>query len=444
MLAAGMSEIGAVRPALAGVLSMAFALRCGWVGLATLDPSDGQYFDMVFYHISALQLAAGNGYTRLDGTPTAVWPPLYPVLLAVVYALSDGSFLLGKLANALFGTFTALFTYLIGCRLVSRRVGLLAAAFFAACPDDIFFSNFVMSEPAFGAIFTGGAWLFTVLNQRRPAAGAFSWFALGGAVALASLTRGVAAAWLGVPILIWIAGSRSLRASSRQAAALLLGFACVLAPWTIRNALQMGAPIPIATSLGRTLGHAHSPFQRGGASPKGLLYWRRIADRFEHLPQPQRELTVNRVLTRLSLEYMLTHPGHELRILPARFYHLFEHGHVGLEIGRPKLESGEMKPFFGPGRHRAIAGFADAYFYTLLALGLLGLARFFRHRDATALVVPLSAGYFTALHVLLFPDDPRYHLPMLPFLALSAAWLLVGWSERLRSQPETLPGVVSP
>ena len=47
--------------ALACVLALAFGLRLGWIALAKLDPSDGDYFDMVFYHLTAHRLLDGAG-----------------------------------------------------------------------------------------------------------------------------------------------------------------------------------------------------------------------------------------------------------------------------------------------------------------------------------------------------------------------------------------------
>lgn len=411
--------------ALACVLALALGLRLAWIGIAALDPSDGDYFDMLFYHLTAHRLLDGQGYTRVDGTPTAVWPPLYPMLLAGVYAISDGSFEAGRLANALLGALTTCFTYAIGRRLAGGRVGLVAACLFAVCPDEIFFSNLVMSEVAFVTLFTGVVWLFVVLDQRRPAPGWLGWAGLGVCIGLASLTRGVAIAWLAIPVAIGWLGSRSFGRAALRGAFVALGLALALLPWTLRNLVQLGAPIPLATSLGRTLGHAHSPYQAGGASIKGLIYWRRVGDRYAHLPQPEREVVTNRVLTRMTLAYMLSHPRHELSILPLHVRELFRHGHVGLEIGRKKLPGDVPEPFFSEAWHRGIAGVADGLFYALLALGLAGLPLCFRRGDATALVIPLTIAYFAALHTLLFPDDPRYHLPMLPFLALSAAGLIV-------------------
>jgi len=420
--------------ALAVILVLAFVLRAGWILLALLDPSDGEYFDMVWYHITALQIAAGNGVTRLDGTPTAVWPPLYPALLAPLYLITNGSLLSGKLLNPFFGVLTTAIVFDVGRRLAGRRAGLLAAALFAACPDDVFFSNFVMSEAAFAMLFMANVWLFIVLQGRRPEPGPAAWLGLGLAAGIATLTRGIALAWLAVPIAVWLAALRPLRAVARRAAWALLGLTLVIAPWTIRNLVLMDYPILVASSLGRTLAHAHSPYETGGPSLKTLVYRNQIQKRFEHLPQPRMEVELMRAYTRLSLAYMFSHPGHELRILPNRVRHLFRHGHAGLDIGRAKLPSGEPKPFFGPLRHRAIAVFADLYFYALLLLGVLGMPRLFATGDRTALVVPLGLGYFAFFHLIVFPADPRYHHPMLPLLALSAGALLAALGSRRRDQ----------
>ncbi len=409
------------------MLLLAFGLRAGWVLAARLDPFDGDVYDSAFYHITALQLVAGKGYTRLDGAPTAVWPPGYPGLLALTYALSGGSVLAAKLANALFGALATFFSWATAARLFGSRAGLIAGALFAACPDDVFYANFLLSEPAFGALFTGVIWLFVVLEQRS-APGPSAWLALGAATGLAALTRGIALAWLAVPVLIWWRRDGARRPVLARAALAFAGLACVLLPWTLRNALELGAPVLLATSFGRTLAHAHGPFETAEGSLKGFVWRQQVAKRYAHLGQPQQEIQLNRAFTRLSLEQILSQPGRELALLPARAVQLFRHGHRGLEIGRPKLPSGERRPVFGARGHAWLAGVADAAFYALLVLGLLGTGRCLRDPTGTAWVVPLTVAYVAFLHVVLFPADPRYHVPVLPLLAVSAG----GWlAERL-------------
>ena len=122
--------------------------------------------------------------------------------------------------------------------------------------------------------------------------------------------------------------------------------------------------------------------------------------------------------------WMLGHPGDELGMLPRRLLHLFGSGHRALDIGRPRLEEGGRKPVFGQIGHAVLAWTADLMFWGLLCLGLLGAWQCLRQPDRTAWVLPLTLLYFTALHVALFPADPRYHAPMLPVLAVCAgSWL---------------------
>lgn len=414
------------RWAVAALLLVACAARVGWIALARLSPFDGVYYDMAWYHIAASQIAAGNGLSDADGVPTARWPPVYPALVALAYRLAGPSLEVGRLLNPVFGALASFFTYRLGCRLAGWKVGIVAGFLYALCLDEIFFASFVMSEPCFGAIFLGCVLLFVALEQRVPKPRPWAWLGLGVALGLATLTRAIAAAWLTIPCAIWLASTRSWRISLARTGFAALGLALVVAPWTARNAVRMGYPIPIASSVGLVLANAHSPWETGGPSRDAMIQRRRFERRFTHLPFPEREVAVMRAYTRASIAYMLTHPGHELRVLPNRVRNLFLHGHVGLLIGRRRLAPGEPDPFLTPGWNRAIAGVADAFFFALLALGVVGLPRWLRGRDRSAWLVPLTLGYFCFWHLVVFPADPRYHLPMLPFLALSAARIAVG------------------
>ena len=80
------------------------------------DPRDGRYDDSVWYDTSARHLAAGDGYVfdpnawkTADGTPiypdeyalspTALWPPGYPITLAAIYKLTGDSLNAARLFN---------------------------------------------------------------------------------------------------------------------------------------------------------------------------------------------------------------------------------------------------------------------------------------------------------------------------------------------------------
>src|ERR1700754_1775195 len=41
--------------------------------------------DTFFYHSVGARLAEGHGYTLLDGSPTAGWPPVWTFMVSLVY-----------------------------------------------------------------------------------------------------------------------------------------------------------------------------------------------------------------------------------------------------------------------------------------------------------------------------------------------------------------------
>ncbi|TDI98502.1 MAG: hypothetical protein E2O73_09225 [Deltaproteobacteria bacterium] len=422
-----MGALSNERLMLTAVFALAAGLRLAWVLALDFDPTTtGFHYDMTWYQLAGHQVAAGNGLTRYDGTATAVWPPGYPMLLGGIYRLTGGSFLAAQLANALLGGLAAVFTLLLGARLFGSGVGVVAGVLFAAFPDDIFFSPVILSEVFFGTVLTGVVLSFAILHSRegRPRLG--YWFAFGMLVGAATLIRGITLAFLLVPLAMWWVSSRSLRVTAIKTAVAGLGLMCVLAPWTLRNYMKLGYPVLVATSIGRTLGHAHS--ETGGPTLQALQRRVKFGRQFEHLPQPQREIETMRAWQRMTTRYMWEHPWEELRLIPTRFYHLYKHGHEGFLLGRDKRES--VEPAFRPRTDRAIRIGADVYYFGVVTLAFIGLLRMLA--DRTRLLMPLTVLYFTALHSVLFPGNPRYHSAVIPFLCIAAASVLVALRDRLR------------
>ena len=418
--------------ALIALFLLAVGLRLAWILAVDVDPVlGGFHYDMLWYHLAGGQIAEGHGLTRYDGAPTAVWPPAYPALLGGIYFLTGGSVLAAQIINAFLGGLGCLFTCLLGRRLFGDDVGLIAGVLFAAFPGDIFFAPMILSEILFETVLTGAALLFVVWNSRDGGSGLPRWFAFGMLIGAASLIRGIAVAFLIVPFGVWLLSSHSLRASLLKTCLAGLGLVCVIAPWTARNWVELGHPVLIATSIGRTLGHAHS--ETSGPTVKALAKRQEFERQFAHLSNPEREIETMKAWQRMTLRYMWTHPREKLRTIPVRFYHLYKHGHEGFLWGRDKLESGGgLHPVFGPSVDRAIRIGADVYYFAVIALAIAGLLQTLTAADRTRLLLPLTVLYFTALHSVLFPGNPRYHSAAIPFLCIAAAAALATARARIR------------
>ena len=274
---------------LLAVFAVALDLRLGMLAYAHPDPRDGRYDDSVWYDTTARHLANGDGYVfdptvwvAADGSriypdedalsPTALWPPGYPLTLAVVYAATGDSVLAGQLLNVLFGAATVALVFLIARRLFDLTAAVFAGLSLAVLPSHILFSSVLLSETYFGfllALLLAITVYFVLDTPRRDQpttniGGPAIIFALGVLTAFAGYVRGEFLIYGGVLALLvlWRFG----RSSPVPLAALAIGAAFVVVPWTVRNAVTMDELIVGTTGAGRVMYQGHNPETDGGPS----------------------------------------------------------------------------------------------------------------------------------------------------------------------------------
>jgi len=414
------------RRMLVAVLLLGFALRVGWILAVDVDPRSEFHFDMTFYELAALRLTEGALLRDFDGTPTAKWSPGYPLLLGTAYLAFGKQLIVGKLLNAVLATLCGWLCYRLGSRLFRPAVGLAGAAIFAVMPGDIFYSALLLSEVAFSALFTFAVWWFVVLDERRPERLLPRWLGFGMLIGAAILLRGTAGLYLAVPVAIWWA-SRSFGDALRMGAVAAAGLVLVVAPWTLRNQVVLGAPVIVSTQqVGMAMTFAHSEMADGGYSQRLVTFRNELVEPFADLPNPEREIAEWRFEMRRAFDYARTHPLRELSLIPRRLVSLYAHDHAALPWLTPKPAPGRKKPaIFSPRGDRALVIAADWSFYAILALALAAIPRTLTRRRPAAWILPGSLAYVTLLHGVLFAGDPRFHAPLVPLLAVLAASTLL-------------------
>ena len=422
------------RAALAALLALAAGLRIACVFAIDVDPRRDFHLDMTWYDLAALRLTQGALLRASDGTPTAFWPPGYPLLLAATYSVFGPHLLAAKLLNVALSVATCAFVFALGTRLFGARVGLCAAAILALLPDSIWYTPLLLSEVTFSTMLAALLWLFAVWSERG-VEGA-RWILFGAGVGAAALVRGTASLFLAVPFAAWWIAERRLAPALRRTLLAAVGMAALIAPWTLRNALVMHAPIAIASSVGMSFLYTHNPEAEGTATWRQAHYRSERLRDLRALPQPEREVAEMRAGLREGLEWMLSHPGRELALVPARWLALFRHGHAGLDWAQPHPGASEPpdevpRALLGPDADRALAAISDLSFFLLLAFAAAGVPGTWARGGAGALALPLSVAYVLFVHGVLFYGEPRYHAPLLPVLALLAARGLFAWP-RLR------------
>jgi 4-amino-4-deoxy-L-arabinose transferase-like glycosyltransferase len=403
--------------------------------------------DMHQYDMLARSLAAGSGYrwyaradveilqpyleayygfrlpvdqVPVEGYRTVFRAPGYPFYLAAVYAVSGLAhrFAAARLAQAVLGAALAPLTALLALRLgLARRAALLAGGIVALYPILLFYPLALASENLFTLLLlVGTILLLAAIDGGRAGVAAGAGLACG----LATLTRSTLVLFLPLgAAALWARGDAPLRGRRRRGLrnAILFSLAAclIIVPWAIRNSLVLGRPAFIENSLGYNLFVSYHPQGNGGFAFNVAGIPLHILD------DDQRD--------RWSMEqaagFIRADPARAALLVPRRLVYFWG------------LEDREMLFFYTNGIFGAIPQpwLGLAYLLLILPLVLTGLAAPFglaltpSHRW-------LMLGLFAAgmLPHLLVLAEPRFHLPLVPFLAAyaAAAWTRPGLAARIR------------
>jgi len=363
------------------VLLVAVAVRVAFLLLS----HPGLTGDAADYDRLARQLVSGVGYLAPDGSPTAWRPPGYPVFLAGVYALFGPDPGAARWIQAVVDVGSVGLVFILGRRLFGRRAGLLAGLLAAVNLAPAAAPARILSETLFGFLLLAALGL---LVEPRPVRAT----AAGAVLGLATLTRGILLPFPpAVALWLWIREGRP-----RSAALLLVGFVVSLAPWTVRNAVELHALVPVSTQVGHTL---YSSYHPPDGWRFGLVAHDSVTAAALELPEPE----ASRALVRATAESMARRPGRlpRLELLKAVFFFApFDW---------------EILPRYG--------AFNPTYVLILvLAVGWLLTAPGVRRGDRV-LAVWGPVAYFLVM-ALLFYGSPRFRLPVEPLLALPAGAFL--------------------
>ncbi len=450
---------------LLAVFAFALLIRLAALAYAHPDPRDGRYDDSVWYDATARHLANGDGYVfdpsvwvaadgsriypdEQDLSPTALWPPGYPLTLAVVYAVTDDSVRAGQLLNVFFGAATAALVFLIARRLFDLTAAIFAGLSLAVLPSHVLFSSILLSETYFGfllALLLTIA-VYTVLDPPRPRHPALpnsgakllaTVVVLGVLTAFAGYVRGEFLAYGGVLALLifWRYG----RAGLAPLAALAVGAVFVIVPWTVRNAITMDEFIVGTTGAGRVMYQGHNPETDGGPS---LIATGQLEAQFAGLPRKELELQSNKEGARLAREWALDHPVDELRLIPKRLYRLFRSD----ESGVTWLQSN--KPWFGAEGADRLIRLSSFMFFGLIAIALASVRLWWRPRDPRFWAVFGIVPFYMLIFGVLFIGDPRYHyalyIPITVFAStgLAALWRITAEEWRGRAGDRSLMSIL--
>ncbi len=399
---------------LAAIIAVALAIRvfAAFEVNSIVPQSDAADFDR-----HALSLVEGDGYPEalevLGGPgPSAFRPPLYPLVLAPVYAVVDtddasARWLGARLEQALIGTAIVGLIALIALQLWGRRTALVAGAIAGVYPPLIQAGTSLLTEPLFIAMVLAA--IAAVLRYRLSDP-RLCWLAVAGACAgFAALTRGNGlAVVVALAFGAWDVRPRlSLRSLARPAL-LAVCAGLVIAPWTIRNAIELDAFVPVTDQAGIAIGGQYNDVAKvndwSWVGPWGVPAF---ADLYEG--EPLGEVELGRQLTDRGFDYALDNPGAVVSVAFNNTLRL-------LSLHDPIDFERTSAPVVGQPRGLAVAG--------VIAFWALALVAMAATATAAARQIPEFIWLYVALliaSIIFVAGSARYRAPLEPIVVLLAA-----------------------
>jgi 4-amino-4-deoxy-L-arabinose transferase-like glycosyltransferase len=380
--------------------------------------------DEQHYQASALAILAGS-----DWMPSAIWPPLQPLLLAATYALAGPHLLAAQLVQTLL--FVACGALL---RDLWRRLGgsvaaaNTAAALFLLNPAIAAYAHWLWPEIPHLAL------LLAALCLLARSASALRAFAAGACVGLAILAKSLLSAFWPLFLVVFVRRERPYLAW-RPAALCVLGLALVTAPALVHGWRSYGRPMIADSSVynlwvGLT-DRWRSDYveDQGGATlPAYLASGATPAERNAVYLARVRALVAERGLIATLREQ-----------LGRQYFRLFSAKTLLVSQLPGAACAGHLSVYRTPPWLTRTLGFASVGFHALLlAAAAFGIACWRRRPDRLAVVVALFLAYQLALFALIHVKA-RFLVPMLPFLCGFAGSFLATLRARLfGSQPSVI------
>jgi len=350
------------------------------------------------YLLLARSVAAGSGFTKDGLAPEVYRPPLFSTMLGGWYFITGTS---SPLSSAVFQSLehaaTAVVAFLLFLSLTPSLPWATGAALFLAVnPLLVTRVAFVLQEPTILLFTTVAAWcsvrFLGAPSGRRAAVAGAAW----GFCTLAKIVSWYAP-FLLVGIRLLPGGPRRER-RGKEAVILLLCFAAVIAPWTIRNCIHFGRFIAVNDQgtglLEWNVLQSNVPGERPGAEQVAEI-------RGRNLPPDEHR--------RMLWKYVLDHPAYffGMRVLEN-----------ALRFASPSRSWWWARGMYGPGEKRPWYWTVHDYLYRFLFLFLIyRFVQAVRGRcGAGGGFIAMYACVYWALYALAWGEG-RFALPILPFLA---------------------------
>lgn len=353
--------------------------------------------DFGWYFQRGQSIADGAGYS-VNGVPTAYWPVGYPGFLAIIFSIFGDSLFLAKLANVILYLAIIILAYLFSKRMFQNeqaaRITLFILAFY---PNHIAYSSLLASETIFTFSLILGAVLFISTQERI------------GSLVITGLCWGLAALVkpqaILVPMIFLLVYYTNKKTLLKSGAVIYLMFLLTLAPWMGRNYLVLGKPI-LSTNGSINLLIGNSPYSDGS------YIWNQELKSL--LGDTKDEVDRDNTASKLAINYIINNPVKTIMLWPKKIFYLYAADFEGISYNQAGMAQSPVingKYVFG-----ALKAIAQVYYMLTTGLFFVAIPLIFREEKRRWIGLFLII-YFTLI-ALAFFGSPRFHFPLIPWIAI--------------------------
>ncbi|MFN7986821.1 MAG: hypothetical protein U0529_05055 [Thermoanaerobaculia bacterium] len=385
---------------LAGCVALSAALRLAWGAL--LVPR--QVSDMEVYLGFARSLAERGAFEY--GGDRVFSPPGLPLFLAPFVKLFGAGTYLPLALNLALAAGTILVVAALARLVADDRALRVATLLVAAWPNHVLLSGLASKELLVLLLFPLAALLYLGATD-GDGAGLRSAGLLAAGLALGAATLAQPSTLAFLPAFAALEALRGtpLRPALARLGLLAAGAALAVAPWTLRNALLFGRPIPVAANFGHAMLVGNHPGADGGFHP--------VRDPYRGMD----EIAYDRMALRKALGWIGANPGAFLALVP-RKQMIF----LG-DDGDGAYHALKWAYGIGDARYAVAKALSNGWWLAVLALAAVALSG--RRGEAVEADPRLALFLLTPFCLLALlsvtESGARHHVVLSAFLALLAA-----------------------
>jgi Tfp pilus assembly protein PilF len=395
----------------AGIFALALVVRLVYLRESLFNPAFANpVLDSGIYDNLARSLAAGESMSG-----QFFWQPFfYPVFLSIVYWLSNGSIIFGKVVQIFLGSLTCLLTYQLGKRVFNQGAGIIAGLITALYGPLIFFDGELLAT-GWAALWTVSLVLLFLISPSKRSALFF--MVLGICGGLSIITRPTFVPFF-IAGLIWLAicsyrSSRSVREALIRLSMVLLGFLAIAVPVGAKNLRLTGHFGILPSSGGLNLYIGNNPDYTQTMAARPGWPWQEIVELPERNGVTSSMWARQKFFLRKVKDYIVTEPLSFVKGLIYKTSQFFSSREMPRNVdvylfGKWSLLLRLLTFKAGP------FGFP---FGILLPLTVLGLVKYFKRIPAPLLLFLI----FYPLSVILVFPSARYRAPVVPAMSVIAA-----------------------